>query len=144
MAGVTTTHDFNGTLDQVYGAITDYESYPDYIPGVLKVIVLEPLADGAACSVRYEINVVKTIHYTLNMFHTKPLEVSWELESSNLMKKNEGYWRLHDKSDGIVAADYSVDLKFRGLVPSAIVKKLTETNLPAMFEGFQELIRNKS
>lgn len=144
MASVNTTHTFLGTPSEVFKGITDYAAYADYIPGVLKTEILEPLDKDADLSIRYEINIVKKFHYTLNMFHKGKSEILWTLEGSNIMKENEGHWRLK-KSDkkGFVDAEYAVNLKFRGLVPSAIINKITQTSLPAMFEGFQSLIDSK-
>ena len=141
MTAVTKEHEFKGSLKAVFAGISDYESYPDYIPGVINVEILEPLDEDAELSVRYELNLIKKFHYTLNMYHSGSNEISWVLHDSNLMKHNTGHWKLSaGNKKGHVHAEYSVDLKFKGLVPSAIIKKLTQTSLPAMFEGFQKLI----
>ena len=87
MADVTTKHTFNGSLDEVFEALTDYESYPDYIPGVIKTQKLPPLDDSAATSIRYELNLIKKFHYTLNMYHEGNNKISWCLHDSNIMKK---------------------------------------------------------
>lgn len=141
MTDLKASHDFSGTLSQVFKGITDYESYPEYIPGVINIELLEPLDDDAELSIKYELNLIKKFHYTLNMYHSGKNKISWTLHDSNLMKKNDGSWELkEDKKSKVVHADYRLDLKFKGLVPSAVVKKLTQTSLPAMFKGFQELI----
>jgi ribosome-associated toxin RatA of RatAB toxin-antitoxin module len=139
MADVKAQHIFKGSIDQVFQGLTDYESYPDYIPGVVNIELYEPLEDGAELSIRYELNLIKKFHYTLNMFHEGNNKIRWSLHDSNLMKKNNGSWTLTEKKSSVDAL-YELDIKFKGLVPSAIVKKLTETSLPAMFEGFQSLI----
>ena len=74
------------------------------------------------------------------MFHEGQSAISWELVDSNLMKKNKGSWTFEAQKKNKTLAKYSLDVDFKGLVPSAIIKKITESNLPAMFEGFQKLI----
>lgn len=144
MSEVNAKHEFIGSIQEVFAGITDYTAYPKYIPGVLGIVILEPLTQNAALSIRYEVNLIKKFHYTLNMFHEGEQKIYWTLEESNIMKKNDGSWTLNKstKSD-VVQAEYKLDLKFKGLVPSAITKKLTQTSLPGMFSGFQKLIDSK-
>ena len=144
MTGITKENEFSGSIKAVFAGLSDYEAYPDYIPGVVNIEVLEPLNSSADVSVRYELNLIKKFHYTLNMYHKGGKEITWDLHDSNLMKRNNGHWKLSAGSKkGTTQAEYSLDLKFKGLVPSAIVKKLTQTSLPAMFDGFQKLIDGK-
>ena len=56
------------------------------------------------------------------------------------MKKNAGSWKLESHKKNKTLAKYTLDVDFKGLVPSPIIKKITESNLPGMFEGFQKLI----
>jgi len=141
MAVVYKEHIFEGNLDECFRGITGYLSYPEYIPGVIKVEVIKPRSPKAAIGLRYELNIVKTFFYELDMFHVENKEISWELVDSNLMKKNKGSWILEAQKKGSTLAKYQLDVDFKGLVPSPIIKKITESNLPAMFEGFQTLIK---
>ena len=140
MPSIEVKHQFRGNITNVFEAITDYQKYPDYLQGMNSVKILDPLTPEAKCSVRYEITMIKKFYYTLNMYEVTPGEIRWELEESNIMKQNNGYWKLSGNGDKKVDALYGLDIKFRGLVPSRITDQVAKTNLPIMFEGFQKLI----
>lgn len=140
MAEVETTHIFEGTPAQCFAAIRQYDKYPEYIPGVIKIEVLPAKAKGSVSQVRYEINVVKTFFYTLNAYEEAPRSIRWELDESNLMKANSGEWILEPHGKDKTKATYKVDVAFRGLVPSAMINTVTKANMPGMFAGFQKLI----
>ena len=140
MPGLEKKHEFIGGIQQVFLAITSYEKYSKYIQGVTDVRVLPAVAPGSRCQVRYELNIIKKFFYVLDMYEEEPCKISWQLAESNLMKKNDGLWILEERSRDKTTASYSLDVAFRGLVPSSITKGVAKTSLPAMFEGMQRLI----
>ncbi len=139
MAKLTTNHLFNGSIKQVFKALSSYEKYPEYIPGVNEIKVLPSDKEGVSCQVRYEVKVIKTIFYTLEMHVEEPNKIWWSLVDSNILKKNDGSWTLKKRKNG-VDAEYCLDVAFKGFVPKAITDKVTQANLPGMFKGFQDLI----
>jgi ribosome-associated toxin RatA of RatAB toxin-antitoxin module len=144
MAAVQEKHTFKGSLKDVFAGLSDYPAYPDHLPGVTQIKVLPAQKEGSSCQVRYDINLIKKFHYTLDMFEESPTKIWWSLADSNLMKKNEGSWEL-SQSGKSTEANYSLEVTFRGLVPSAVTNKIAQANLPSMFAGFQEMINdNKS
>ena len=140
MPSITKQHCFNGNLSQVYQGIRSYDKYQDHIQVVNNIEVRPAAAKDSTAQVRYEIQVIKTLFYTLDMFEQPESKISWQLAESNIMKKNEGYWEFTETSDNSVDATYHLDVGFRGLVPGAVTKGLTATQLPAMFEQMQALI----
>lgn len=140
MAELERTHTFNGTIEKVFSGLRRYEKYPEYLPGVTDIKVLPGVAKGSVCQVRYDLNLIKKFHYILDMFEDAPTRLFWELSDSNLMKVNSGSWELKPGKKGHTEATYRLEVKFRGLVPSAISDKIAEANLPSMFEGFQKMI----
>jgi ribosome-associated toxin RatA of RatAB toxin-antitoxin module len=140
MAKLETEHVFNGKVEAVFAALGKYELYPKYLPGVQAVEVLPASAEGSSAQVRYDLKIIKEFFYTLDMFETSPSEIRWELNESNIMKLNTGSWKLSPSGKGKTRAVYSLEIKFRGLIPSAITDKVAQANLPSMFAGFQKLI----
>lgn len=140
MANLVTKHEFNGDISKVFSGIHKYERYTDYIPGVTKVEVLPARAAGSACQVRYELNIVKTFYYVLDMFEEKPGKIWWKLAESNLMKRNDGSWQFNAAGATKTEATYSLDVDFKGLVPSAIANQVAKSTLPGLFSGMQKLI----
>lgn len=140
MAKLEAEHIFQGTVHEVFQGIRHYEGYPNELPGVTKVSLLPPKLPGSRCQVLYELNLIKSFHYTLNMFEESPERIWWDLAESNLFKRSEGSWHLEPKGKTKTVARYTIDVQFRGLVPSMITDKVAQANLPAMFAGFQRLV----
>ena len=91
MAELETSHVFNGNINKVFAGIGKFNRYPEFIPGVTSIQVLpSPAGSKAKCIVRYELNIVKTFYYTIEMFEEAPHRIWWTLVDSNLMKRNEG------------------------------------------------------
>lgn len=140
MAKLETEHIFKSSVKEAFEGIRQYQKYPEYLPGVTKIEILPAKAKGSTCQVRYEINIIKKFYYVLDMFEDEPGRLWWSLDDSNLMKTNDGEWLLTEKDSGLTKARYSLDIKFRGLVPSAVTDKVAQANLPSMLAGFQRLI----
>lgn len=144
MAELTTEFDFEGSLNQVFEGIRQYAKYPQYLTGVTATEVLPAAEKGSICRVRYDLKLLKSFFYTLNMFEESPRRIWWTLEDSNLMKKSNGSWHFAEIDANRTKAVYSLDITFRGLVPSAIVDQVTKANLPGMMKGLQKLIHDHS
>lgn len=140
MAELTTEHTFNGSIDDVFAGIRRFEKYPDHLAGVTGIEVLPPTKPKSIGRVRYELKIIKSFYYTLNMFEEKPNRIWWDLDESNIMKQSTGSWTFKDLGGEKTKATYKLDINFKGLVPSAIVDQITKANLPGMFRGFQDLI----
>ena len=144
MAALTVDHVFNGTPQQVFAGIKNFAEYPNYLPGVTAIGVLPAVVPGSICQVRYELKIIKTFYYTLNMFEEQPRKLWWTLDSSNIMKKSNGYWELSGRGQGQTAAVYSLDVAFKGLVPQAVIDQVTKANLPSLMSGMQKLVDHQS
>lgn len=143
MPTLETSHEFEGSIEDVYDGICSYERYPSYIPGVTSIVKRAATEKGSQCQVHYEINLIKTFYYTLNMFETSNEKINWTLADSNLMKKNNGSWTLKKLGTNKTLAIYTLDVAFKGLVPSMITDQVAKTSLPGMLEGMQKLIKEK-
>jgi ribosome-associated toxin RatA of RatAB toxin-antitoxin module len=141
MASFETKHTFNGDIKSVFTALGKYERYSEFLPGVTASKVLPaPTGSKARCLVRTEINVVKTFFYTIEMFEESLGKIWWQLSDSNIMKQNNGSWVLTPDGKSRTSAVYSLDVKFKGLIPSSITDQVVKANLDATLAGFQKLI----
>ena len=136
MASVSRTETFDVEIDKLYNVIVDYNSYPDFVDGVSSINVLEQTDAGAR--VEYGLNLIKKFKYILNLTHQGPTSVSWEFESGDLFKKNNGSWELKDLGNGQTEVTYSLDVDVKGFVPKSIISKLTDSSLPAMMKSYRE------
>lgn len=136
MAGANREEIFDVSAEQYYKAITDFENYPDLLPEVSSIEILEK-SDNATL-VEYSVQIVKQISYTLKMTHTFPTHVEWHLDSGSLFKTNSGSWTIEPISDKQCKVTYDLDIALKVFAPKTITKKLVAVNLPRMMKTFYE------
>lgn len=138
MGQAATSGTFNAPIAKVFSIISDYGSYPQFMPEVKRVSVIE--TTGEKKLVEYELSIIKTFRYQLWMFEKPNNEVSWKFHTGEMFKDNTGSWKLTDLGNGTTKADYELTAKFGVFVPGMIEKKLIESNLPSMMKQFKERI----
>jgi ribosome-associated toxin RatA of RatAB toxin-antitoxin module len=137
MAGANHTILFNVSLDALWGVITDYEGYADFIEGVESLEITK--RDGKAVYANYVVSMFgKKVRYTLKHTENPKKSLKWEMVEGEFFKFNNGGWDLKAKGDDQVEATYTVDVGFPLLVPKSIVNTLTGTQLPTMMKAFEE------
>ena len=136
MAQATRTETYDVPASKFYQAIIDYKSYAGTIPGVESIEVQNESADGA--TVKFNINLIKKISYTLKLVHKKDQQVDWSLVTGDYMKTNNGKWTLKDLGNGKTEVTYSLEIQVKGFIPglSLIEKGLVQTNLPITMQAF--------
>ncbi len=123
-------------LEALFQAITEFEKYPDFLGEVVGAKVVKK-PDPKTVLVQFEIEVVKKFVYTLEFKINGNQEIQWKLLESDFFKKNEGRWVLQSKGPQETEVHYELDVAVVFLIPSWISKKLTEVNLPKMFDSFE-------
>ncbi len=136
MPSVDRTATFNASIENIFSVLKDFRSYPEFVEGVEAIEILEESATNVRAE--YSVNMVKEFKYILNISLNEPNSVSWELESGDLFKKNNGHWNLKKISDNKTEVTYGLEVEFKGFAPKMIVNKLVKTNLPSMMKSFQE------
>lgn len=131
--------DINAPVKRVYEVISDFEAYPEFLTET-KDVVIEKATDKSALVV-FTISVIKKITYKLDIKMTPPKGISWKLVNGDMMKKNNGRWKLTEQ-DGVTKAEYEIDMDFGGMVPKAISSKLIGSNLPAMMKAFRDRVED--
>jgi len=120
-------------IDRVYKVITDYERYPEFLPDMKEVRVLSR-QDGVVI-VRFELELIMRVSYTLRLQEDPPAQVSWRLESAKMIAENNGGWRLASEGDKTRAA-YALEVRLRGLIPKSVSARLLGITLPETLERF--------
>lgn len=136
MAKADRTEVYEVSADKFYKAITDYQSYTKFVDGVKNVVIEKESADSAV--VKFTLNLIKEISYTITLKHTPNKEVSWTLVTGDMMKTNNGRWTLKDLGDGKTEVNYNLEIEFKGFLPGLgmIEKTLVNTNLPMTMKSF--------
>jgi len=130
------TIDINAPIDVVYGVITDYAKYPEFVKEVSSVKILKDHADGK--TVEQTANIIKSLSYTIRLVEKPNTEVSWTLVTGQFLKKNSGRWVLSALPGGGTRAEYSLEIGVSRLVPKKIVDGFTGASLRPTLEAFKK------
>ena len=136
MAGANREEIFDVSAEQYYRAVTGFENYPELLPEVSSIEILEK--SDTTTLVQYSVQIVKQISYTLKMTHTFPTQVEWHLDSGSLFKANNGSWTIEPLGDNQCKVTYDLDIALKVFAPKTITKKLVAVNLPRMMKTFYE------
>ncbi|MCO4771584.1 MAG: SRPBCC family protein [Deltaproteobacteria bacterium] len=120
--------------EALFAVITDYEAYSEFLPEIESATLLSR-RDGHA-RVRFVLNIVKRITYTLDLEETAPTSVRWTMKDGDL-RKNSGSWAVEEAPRGS-RATYKVEVEVGMFVPGAIVSRLVGETLPATLEAFAQ------
>jgi coenzyme Q-binding protein COQ10 len=140
MAGASRSIVINVPPEKLFDVVTDYESYAEFLPEVKSVRVERA---GPSVSVHYEVNLVKTIKYSLKMTEERPTRVRWSLIKGDFMKENNGSWELKPAGEGKTEATYNIEVGVGPLVPKTITSMLVDKSLPSMLEAFKKRAENR-
>jgi ribosome-associated toxin RatA of RatAB toxin-antitoxin module len=136
MAKAERTEIFDVPAEKFYQAITDYKSYPKFVDGMKSIEVVSEAGDTA--TVKFNLNLIKEITYTLKLTGKKNEAVSWSLVSGDMMKVNNGGWKLKDLGNGKTEVTYSLEVELKGFFPGLgmVEKTMVSTNLPLNMKAF--------
>jgi carbon monoxide dehydrogenase subunit G len=103
------TAELEAPLDQVWSAVEDVPSAPEWQGGMNGMEVLERDGEGRAalCEVHTDAKV-RTVKSIVRFRYDGPTRLSWIQEKGDL-KSVEGSWELEDLGDGRTRATYSIE-----------------------------------
>jgi len=141
MPGASRTVVFNAPIDKVFEVITDYDRYPEFLTEVKKTKQVD--RKGNEVSIQYEVDLMKTIKYTVRMREEKPTKLSWSFVEGEWMKDNKGSWLLEAQGPNQTKATYTVEVALGPLVPKTVVNTLVDSSLPKMLDSFKKRIESR-
>jgi uncharacterized protein YndB with AHSA1/START domain len=129
-----------GTPQQCFDALLDYESFPDWQRAVRGVDVLTRDRSGRGEEVEFEIDAkVKTIRYTLRYSYEPPHRISWDYVSGDV-KDVDGEFVLEDHGDGTTLATYSLALDPGVWLPGPLQKVLRDQVMKGSVEDLKRRV----
>ncbi len=136
MAGAEHSIEVDVTPEQFWEVISDYPRLPEFIPEIDAIEVER--WDGHVAVVHYTTQMVKRIHYTLELTHHSKRDVRFRMVKSDMIKDIQGYWRLEDLPGGRTRATYHIELSVGRWVPGRLLDKVQQRSLPKMLKRFKD------
>ncbi len=122
--------------ERLYALIVDFESYPTFVPNQSAARVLErPAPDRYV--VAFELQVARTLHYTLELEGEPSRALRWRLVEGDMMRRMEGGWTLEPLPEGGTRATYEIVMDLEGFVPRTVYQALVDRTLPANVRAFK-------
>ncbi len=134
MAGAQQSIDVAVSAEQFFSVVTDYASYPEFLSDMESVEMVR--REGESAEVRFTLNLIKRISYTLKLVERGPSEVRWSL-GKGPFKRNDGSWLIEDRPGGGIRATYNIEVAVGVFLPGSIVNRLVGKTLPATLEAFK-------
>ncbi len=114
--------------------LVDFEHYPDFLDDIVATRIVRREPD--AWEVAFEIDVIRTLRYTLRLQRQGDSMLSWSLVEG-IFHSNDGCWTLEATEAG-TRATYEVDLKTGMFVPGSVLSSLVGRSLPALLAAFRD------
>jgi ribosome-associated toxin RatA of RatAB toxin-antitoxin module len=126
--------------EELQAVVVAVEKYPEFLPEVKRVVLRAKHDDGFLATFFVEVKVsgleVKT-EYTVR-YVVAPNEVTWTLEESPNMTKNEGKWTFTEIKDGETKAHYEAELETTLPIAPELQKLFADNELPRMMQRFRD------
>jgi uncharacterized membrane protein len=131
-----------GSPQECFDALTDYESFPDWQRAVKSVEVVTRDGDGRGEEVAFEIDAkVRTIHYRLRYSYTPPHRIEWEYLEGDV-KDVDGEMVLEDQGDGTTLATYALALDPGVWLPGPLQKVLNDQVMKGSVEDLKRRVES--
>ena len=115
-----------GTPQQCFDALLDFESYPDWQEAVKDCEVQSRDGKGRGQRVWFEIDAkIKRISYTLDYSYEEPHMLTWEFVAGDV-RDIDGELVLEDQGDGTTLATYGLRIDAGVWMPGRIASILND------------------
>src|SRR5437773_1364993 len=109
-----------------FDAITDFESYPEWVAGMKSCRVLERDDEGRGLIVEAVLDLkLRTIHYVNRYSYEEPTRLWWSSIEGDI-KRIDGEYRFEDQGDATTRMTFTLDVDPGMFVPGPVKKMLTE------------------
>ncbi|MFH0799758.1 MAG: SRPBCC family protein [Pseudomonadota bacterium] len=130
-------------VERVFDVVTDFASYPKFLPDMEEVEVLE--SGERSAKVSFTTRLIKRVNYILAFDLKRPRGATWKLAGGDgVVKKNTGAWRFKKLGANLTELEFSADMELGIWMPSSVVGALISSHLPSMLECFKKRAERKT
>lgn len=116
--------EIDGSAQDCFDAIADFESYPDWQSAVRRCVVLERDADGRAAQVQTTIDAkVREVTYVLRYHYDAPERIWWDYVEGDV-KSVEGEFVFEPLDGGRTLATYRLEIDPGAFFPGPLRRAL--------------------
>lgn len=134
----TSSIDVDATAEELFAIVTDLEAYPDWLPDVKAVEVLERDADGRPLASTMTVDVtIREVTYTLDYEYDGVERMAWTSRPGGDVKSIDGSYTFEISDDGgtTVVYDLAIDPGFP--VPGFLLKRAAKHITAAALDGLK-------
>jgi ribosome-associated toxin RatA of RatAB toxin-antitoxin module len=142
---VEQTTELKASAEALYKVVTDYESYPRWLPEFKEARVIK--RDGDTVDVEFTFAIpLKKIRYSIRVVHTPAeLTTAWTFLGGDIVDDTVGGWRFEKIDDQTTRVHYragvSVNVPMSKGIVNRVANLLTGTTLPRTFKNLEERAR---
>jgi ribosome-associated toxin RatA of RatAB toxin-antitoxin module len=135
MASIERSIDIAATVPVVQEVIWDFISYPEFVPHIEQVQILQE--NGEEKRVCFTVNIIRRLSYTLDLKSTAGKGLVWSLVEGPF-QRNEGGWTLQPLGPHRTRATYHIDVSLNAFTPRFIEDRLIARSLPENLNAFRD------
>ncbi len=135
MTSFTDSIAIRASKERVFEVVSDFGRYPEFLPEVENVKVISKTKTRAKAA--FTINMIKTVHYTLDFKLSPPNTIKWTLVEGEFMESNEGSWSFTMLDKNLTDAEFHIDIGFPFWVPKAIAEGAINASMPGMLKNIK-------
>jgi hypothetical protein len=132
-----------GSIEDCFAVLVDFADYPNWSKPVMTCEVLDRHPDGLPRRVAFEVDMVKTVRYTLEYTWDRPRGARWKLVEGDL-KSVEGSYVFEPAGAGRTKATCSQSVDVGFWVPGLIRRTLEQKALRDSVEEFRQAVESRS
>ena len=129
-------------IARVFAVISDYARYAEFLPELRGVDVQK--GDDGVAHVRFDVQLIVRVVYTLRVIEDYPSRISWSLAEAKMIEENSGFWLLEDLDEVQTRVTYNLRVKLGGRIPASVSMRLLGDDLPKMLQRFAERAQSES
>jgi hypothetical protein len=131
--------EIEGSTEDCFDAIVDYETFPQWQNAVERVEVLERDRKGLGELVRLFVNAKgRKVDYTLRYRYDRPTLIEWDFVEGNGVKDVDGQYTFKDLGGGRTLATYRLGVDPGLPIPGAIARRIHKQTLVRSVDDLKE------
>lgn len=135
--------DIDATAEELMAIVADVQSYPEWLPDVKHVEVLESDAEGRTTAATMTVDAtVKEVTYTLDYEYDGVERMSWTNRPGGDVRSIDGSYTFEINDEGGTTAVYDLAVDPGFPVPGFVVKRATKHITSAALKGLKARAEN--